>query len=98
MISLRMYCKLSKCWLQPDDIDWTFFITRASEQAKQWHQLGKRRDREAWEMYPPTVNAYYNPPANEVAFNRYHHALHLTPQQIVFPAGILQPPFFAVNW
>jgi len=53
-----------------------------SEKIKQWHRLGKRRDREAWEMYPPTVNAYYNPPANE----------------IVFPAGILQPPFFAVNW
>ncbi|KAK2467031.1 hypothetical protein APHAL10511_001289 [Amanita phalloides] len=53
-----------------------------SDESKKWQQLGKRRDRDAWEMYPTTVNAYYNPPANE----------------IVFPAGILQPPFFAKNW
>jgi len=33
-------------------------------------------------MYPSTVNAYFNPPANE----------------IVFPAGILQPPFFSKDW
>ncbi|KAF8630417.1 hypothetical protein AX15_002968 [Amanita polypyramis BW_CC] len=54
----------------------------ASDQSKKWRQLGKSRDREAWEMYPSTVNAYFNPPANE----------------IVFPAGILQPPFFAQTW
>ncbi|KAI0093561.1 Metalloprotease [Irpex rosettiformis] len=47
-----------------------------------WQKLGKRRDPEAWEMYPSQVNAYYNPPANE----------------IVFPAGILQPPFFSKDW
>ena len=35
-------------------------------------------DRELWEMTPPTVNAYFSPTENE----------------IVFPAGILQPPFF----
>ena len=38
-------------------------------------------DRGEWEMTPPTNNAYYNPPLNE----------------IVFPAGILQPPFFDPN-
>ncbi|KAH8829537.1 endothelin-converting enzyme 1 [Flagelloscypha sp. PMI_526] len=47
-----------------------------------WIQLGRRRDHGEWEMYPSIVNAYYNPPANE----------------IVFPAGILQPPFFSRNW
>jgi len=41
-------------------------------------KIGKPVDRKEWGMTPPTVNAYYNPPQNE----------------IVFPAGILQPPFF----
>ncbi|TGE26754.1 M13 family metallopeptidase [Hymenobacter metallicola] len=38
-------------------------------------------DRNEWGMTPPTINAYYNPPMNE----------------IVFPAGYLQPPFFDPN-
>ena len=42
------------------------------------NQLGKPVDRERWGMTPPTVNAYYNATLNE----------------IVFPAGILQFPFF----
>lgn len=52
--------------------------------ATQWNykyeinQIGKPVDRTQWGMTPPTVNAYYNPSNNE----------------IVFPAGILQPPFF----
>jgi len=41
-------------------------------------KLGKPADREEWFMTPQTVNAYYNPTFNE----------------IVFPAAILQPPFF----
>jgi len=41
-------------------------------------KIGKPLDRTEWGMTPPTVNAYYNPSVNE----------------IVFPAGILQPPFF----
>jgi predicted metalloendopeptidase len=41
-------------------------------------QIGKPVDRTEWGITPPTVNAYYNPTMNE----------------IVFPAGILQPPFF----
>ncbi len=41
-------------------------------------KLGKPIDRNEWLMSPQTVNAYYNPPMNE----------------IVFPAAILQPPFF----
>ena len=41
-------------------------------------RIGKPVDRTEWGMSPPTVNAYYNPQLNE----------------IVFPAGILQPPFY----
>ena len=41
-------------------------------------KIGQPVDRSEWAMTPPTVNAYYNPLLNE----------------IVFPAGILQPPFF----
>ena len=41
-------------------------------------RIGKPVDRAEWQMFPQTVNAYYNPPMNE----------------IVFPAAILQPPFF----
>jgi predicted metalloendopeptidase len=41
-------------------------------------KIGKPVDRTEWGMTPPTVNAYYNPQFNE----------------IVFPAGILQPPFY----
>jgi len=44
-------------------------------------QIGKPVDRGRWGMTPPTSNAYYNPLQNE----------------IVFPAGILQPPAFDVN-
>ena len=46
--------------------------------AENMAKLGKPIDRTEWGMTPPTVNAYYSPTMNE----------------IVFPAGILQPPFF----
>ncbi len=45
------------------------------------NKLGKPIDKTEWGMTPQTVNAYYNPEFNE----------------IVFPAGILQPPFFDAN-
>lgn len=38
----------------------------ASDVYKKWQKLGKQRDQEAWEMYPSMVNAYFNPPSNEV--------------------------------
>ena len=45
-------------------------------------KVGKPIDRDEWFMTPQTVNAYYNPGFNE----------------IVFPAAILQPPFFDAAW
>jgi putative endopeptidase len=50
----------------------------AFENNRQIKKLGKPVDRTEWGMTPQTVNAYYNPTLNE----------------IVFPAAILQPPFF----
>jgi putative endopeptidase len=52
-----------------------------SERRGRPRQIGKPVDRGRWGMTPPTSNAYYNPLLNE----------------IVFPAGILQPPAFDVN-
>ncbi len=44
-------------------------------------ELGKPVDKTKWHMSPQTVNAYYSPSSNEICF----------------PAGILQPPFFYMN-
>ncbi|NVB83413.1 MAG: M13 family metallopeptidase [Kofleriaceae bacterium] len=57
--------------------------TRAGEfeYNRNLNKLGKPVDRDEWGMTPMTVNAYYNPSLNE----------------IVFPAAILQPPFFDPN-
>jgi putative endopeptidase len=51
------------------------------ESKRQIDKIGKPLDRKEWGMTPPTVNAYYSGNYNE----------------IVFPAGILQPPFFDKN-
>lgn len=68
----------SKLEVRPDDLVGN--ARRAAEFALdyQLHKLGKPVDRGEWGMTPQTVNAYYNPSMNE----------------IVFPAAILQPPFF----
>jgi putative endopeptidase len=57
--------------------------TRAAqfEYDRRLAKLGKPVDRGEWDMTPMTINAYYNPVLNE----------------IVFPAAILQPPFFDPN-
>jgi putative endopeptidase len=54
---------------------------QAHDQKEQVEKIGKPVDKTEWGMSPPTVNAYYNPTNNE----------------IVFPAGILQFPFFDAN-
>lgn len=54
---------------------------RAFELQRDLGKIGKPVDRDEWHMTPPTVNAYYSPLLN----------------QMVFPAGILQPPFYNPN-
>ena len=66
--------------LKIDRGPYVFNVLRSDkfEVARQMKKIGKPVDRSEWELSPPTVNAYYHPNLNE----------------IVFPAGILQPPFF----
>jgi putative endopeptidase len=54
------------------------FNANAFGKRRDLNKIGKPVDKTEWGMSPPTVNAYYNPQINE----------------IVFPAGILQPPYF----
>jgi predicted metalloendopeptidase len=61
-----------------DDLLGNIMRARVFEYHRQIAKLGKPIDRDEWLMTPQTVNAYYNPELNE----------------IVFPAAILQPPFF----
>jgi putative endopeptidase len=68
------------------DVDRGVYVTNALrsrlfETKYEIAKIGKPVDRTEWGMSPPTVNAYYNPSRNE----------------IVFPAGILQPPFYDPN-
>jgi len=51
------------------------------DRAYNFDKAEKPVDRDEWQMTPQTVNAYYNPTTNEICF----------------PAGILQPPFFDMN-
>jgi putative endopeptidase len=64
--------------LQADDLIANVRAASAHETDRELRKLSGPVDRDEWFMYPQTVNAYYNPGMNE----------------IVFPAAILQPPFF----
>ncbi len=64
--------------IRPDDYIGNVRRADLFEAHRQLARVGKPVDRSEWHMTPETVNAYYNPSVNE----------------IVFPAGILQPPFF----
>jgi putative endopeptidase len=67
--------------MRPDDLLGNVRRATAFEYADMIGRLGKPVDRTEWGMTPQTVNAYYNPVNNE----------------IVFPAAILQPPFFNLS-
>jgi predicted metalloendopeptidase len=64
--------------VQPGDLLGNFLRANEFESRRQIAKISKPLDRKEWGMTPPTVNAYYSGSQNEV----------------VFPAGILQPPFF----
>lgn len=68
----------SKLQVRPGEYFANVTAATRFETARDWAKIGKPVDRTEWGMTPPTVNAYYNPLLNE----------------IVFPAGILQPPFY----
>src|SRR6266702_597489 len=68
----------SKLTIQRGDLLGNFLRANEFESRRQISKIGKPLDRKEWNMTPPTVNAYYSGSRNE----------------IVFPAGILQPPFF----
>ncbi|MBT1444607.1 peptidase M13 [Shewanella sp. JM162201] len=68
----------SKLTIKADDLIGNSKRAAALQHEKELAKLGSPIDRDEWHMTPQTVNAYYNPTMNE----------------IVFPAAILQPPFF----
>jgi len=68
----------SSITIKPDDYLGNVRRSASFEMKRQMIRVGRSVDPDEWMMTPPTVNAYYSPPDNE----------------IVFPAGILQPPYF----
>jgi putative endopeptidase len=83
--ALRTKVGYPKKWLsykgvriEPDDYFGNILRANRYEHARAMRKIGKKPDRDEWLMTPSTVNAYFHPNLNE----------------IVFPAGILQPPFF----
>ncbi len=68
----------SRLQVIPDDLVGNMTRGREFEQDRQMAKIGKPVDKLEWQMTPPTVNAYYDPQMNNINF----------------PAGILQPPFY----
>jgi putative endopeptidase len=71
----------SKLVIKRDDLVGNVRRANALEHERESAKIGAPLDRDEWFMTPQTVNAYYNPGFNE----------------IVFPAAILQPPFFSME-
>ncbi len=71
----------SQLSVKADDLVGNVMRSNQVEHDREVAKLGGPIDRGEWHMTPQTVNAYYNPGMNE----------------IVFPAAILQPPFFDMN-
>jgi putative endopeptidase len=71
----------SKLEVKRDDLIGNLRRSSAFEYARDLEKIGKPVDEKEWGMTPPTVNAYYDPSNNDINF----------------PAGILQPPFYDVS-
>ncbi|GAB2868858.1 M13 family metallopeptidase [Nocardioides pacificus] len=69
----------SSLHIRPDDLIGNVASSSSFETDRQLAKIGAPVDRDEWFMLPQTVNAYYNPGTNEICF----------------PAGILQSPFFS---
>jgi putative endopeptidase len=69
----------SSVTIQADDYFGNWYRANQFESRRQTAKIGKPVDRKEWDMTPPTVNAYYDPTQNNINF----------------PAGILQPPFYS---
>jgi putative endopeptidase len=67
--------------VSPEQFTATSIAAAHFETQYQLSRIGKPVDRKEWQITPPTVNAYYDPQLNEMCF----------------PAGILQPPFYDVK-
>lgn len=74
-VKWRDYSALTLC---SDDLVGNVLAANSFELDHTLSRIGRPVDRDEWQMFPQTVNAYYHPLRNE----------------IVFPAAILQPPFF----
>jgi predicted metalloendopeptidase len=71
----------SKVVIKPNDLVGNYLAASIFEEKRNLNKLGKPVDKSEWGMTPPTVNAYYNPSENNINF----------------PAGILQAPFFSTK-
>jgi putative endopeptidase len=65
--------------IRPEDYFGNWYRANEFENKRQVDKIGRPVDRAEWSMTPPTVNAYYDPTQNNINF----------------PAGILQPPFYS---
>src|ERR1035438_9988558 len=68
----------SSVTIKPDDFFGNQLRVSAFAVRRDLSKIGQRVDKTEWRMTPPTVNAYYSPAENNINF----------------PAGILQPPFY----
>lgn len=68
--------------VREDDYFGNVMRARVAEEKRMWSRVQRPVDHELWDMIPSEVNAYYDPSSNQIAF----------------PSGILQSPYFNQFW